>query len=94
MGPVMYELVRSGLALFYTGIFWMMVWFVVEDRRAAPADRKPLLPLAIVLMAGSIYLIRGVVAPHGHDTSTRRPAATLAGVSGLDAVVQRGRSGR
>lgn len=58
----MYELVRAGLALFYTGIFWMMVWFVIENRRTAPSERKPLLPLAVVLMIGSIYLILGVVA--------------------------------
>ena len=50
------------IAFFYSGIFWMMVWFVVENRRAPRDQQKPLVPLALVLMVLSIYLMHGVVS--------------------------------
>lgn len=53
---------QSATALFYSGIFWMMVLFIVENRRVPPSERKPLVPLALLLMVASAYLILGVVA--------------------------------
>jgi hypothetical protein len=54
--------VRFAVALFYSGIFWMMAWFVLENGGVRRPQRPGMLPLALVLMIGSAYLILGVVA--------------------------------
>ncbi len=68
---------QAAEALFYSGIFWMMVLFIVENRRAPAAERKPLLPLALVLMVASAYLMFGVVA-HQRAFATPLDAAVVA----------------
>lgn len=50
------------VAFFYSGIFWMMIWFVIENRHAPHGQRKPLEPLAVALMVLSAYLMLEVVA--------------------------------
>jgi hypothetical protein len=72
MSALTFELVRAGAAMFYSGIFWMMVWFIIENRRADPAQRRPLVPLALVLMIGSVYLIGGVMARPEERISSER----------------------
>lgn len=62
--------IRACIALFYSGIFWMMVMFVIENRRAQPRQRKLLVPLAVVLMIGSVYLMLGMMT--GRDLSATR----------------------
>jgi hypothetical protein len=49
------------IAFFYSGIFWMMVWFVIENRRTPRDRRKPLEAVAVALMVVSAYLMLGVV---------------------------------
>lgn len=61
MGPSL-GFMQSAAAFFYSGIFWMMVLFLIENRRVPPSERKPLVPLALVIMIGSAYLMLGVVA--------------------------------
>jgi hypothetical protein len=56
------EWVQFAVALFYSGIFWMMVWFVVENGGLRRSARPGMLPLAMVLMVFAAYLILGVVA--------------------------------
>lgn len=58
------ELARFVAALFYSGIFWMMVLFLVVDRHALDrtSARSELVPLAIVVLIASAYLFLGVVA--------------------------------
>lgn len=71
----------SCVALFYSGIFWMMVFFVIENRRKSERERKPLEPLAVVLMLGAVYLMLGVVThPDLSTTFLRPPDATTASV--------------
>ena len=53
---------QSAFALFYSGIFWMMVWFLIENRRQPPAERRPLAPLALALMLLSAYQMLDIVA--------------------------------
>jgi hypothetical protein len=57
-----WEFARFAVALFYSGIFWMMSWFVLENGGIRRSQRPGMLPLALVLMVGSAYLILGVVA--------------------------------
>ena len=57
----------AAIAFFYSGIFWMMVWFVIENRRTPRAERKRLEPFALLLMVCSAYLILGIVA---HQSTT------------------------
>jgi len=60
------SLLDAAIAFFYSGIFWMMVWFVIENWRTPRAERKRLMPFALLLMVCAAYLMLGVVA---HQTT-------------------------
>jgi len=60
--PPSSSVLNAIVAFFYSGIFWMMVWFVIENRRAPRGRQKPLEPLAVALMVLSAYLMLEVVA--------------------------------
>ncbi len=68
--------IRACVALFYSGIFWMMVLFVIENRRVESSERRPLLPVAVLLMVGSVYLMLGIVA-HQDLSATLLDQASL-----------------
>jgi hypothetical protein len=69
------------VAFFYSGIFWMMVWFVIENRHAPRDCRKRLEPVALALMVMSAYLMLGVVtsqSPFAPPSDTRTETALAA----------------
>jgi hypothetical protein len=55
-------LFNTAIALFISGIFWMMVWFVIENRRALRPRRKRCELFAVALMIVSAYLMLDIVA--------------------------------
>jgi hypothetical protein len=56
------EAARFAVGLFYSGIFWMMVLFLVEVRTMHRRVGSFLVVLAVALMIVSAYLMLGVVA--------------------------------
>jgi hypothetical protein len=54
-------LFNTAIALFISGIFWMMVWFVIENRRAVRPRRGRFELFAVALMIVSAYLMLDIV---------------------------------
>jgi glucan phosphoethanolaminetransferase (alkaline phosphatase superfamily) len=59
------ELARFAAALFFSGIFWMMILFLIEVRALKRRVRPGLVALAVILLIASAYLMLGVVANQG-----------------------------
>jgi hypothetical protein len=64
------ELARLAATLFYSGVFWMMVMFLVENGTGRTSKRAELVPWAFLLMVFSAYLTLGVVV---HQTLFAMP---------------------
>lgn len=80
--PPSSSVLNAIVAFFYSGIFWMMVWFVIENRLAPRGRRKPLEPFAVALMVVSAYLMLEVVAHQSMSAMPLDVPAAAAPLSG------------